>query len=102
MKSLRGLPKITCAGDRPVSLSGVFLCCNSALSMLSLSISPNCDILEFMSLFIDFTAISALQLECGKYAEETLCSICKSFNICWNSPDMYSGPPSVDRVSGMP
>ena len=71
-KSLSCLPKMTWAGERPVLRSGVFLYYITALWNLSEFNFPSRPRFSLRSLFIDFTASSALWLECGNATLDSL------------------------------
>ena len=64
-KSRIGRPNTNWLGDNPNSLSGVFLCCISALITLSQSGDPSDLVLSSSSRFPDLTAVSARRLLCG-------------------------------------
>ena len=72
MKSLIGRPNTDMAGDRPVSLSGVFRYCNIARWKASVSRLPLALVLFVISLLMVLTPISALQLLCGNATEDRL------------------------------
>ena len=66
MKSLIDLPKTHMAGDKHVSLSGVFLYWSIARWNLSVSRLPRLPVLSMSKRLMVFTAISALELLWGK------------------------------------
>jgi hypothetical protein len=70
MKSLMGLPKTHCAGDRLVFGSGVLRYCRIAHCKESVSRLPRVSVLLLMMRLTVLTPISALQLECGNATEE--------------------------------
>lgn len=70
MKSLTGRPNRHMAGDRRVSLSGVFLYCRTARWNLSVSMVPSGPVLSTIILLMVFTPISALLLLWGKATED--------------------------------
>ena len=102
MKSRTDLPNTHIAGDKPVSLSGVFLYCNNALWNLSVSRLPAGPVFSMISLFTVFTAISARELLWGKYAEDILCFTPQFLRKRLVSRDVNSEPPSEDSSSLMP
>ena len=71
-KSFNFLPYSNSAGDIPMSLSGVFLCCSNALVTATLSKSPVIDVFSLSSLLALFTATSLRVFPCGNPTDETL------------------------------
>ena len=101
-KFLTDLPKITWAGLRPVSLSGVFLCRSKARRKLSLFKLPSGATLSRNILFADLTPCSALWFECGKYEDDTRWLMPQSLKNCWVSLLVYWVPPSLANWCAMP
>ena len=103
MKSLSPCSKRTCAGLRSESFSGVFLYLSSEMTRwcpLSRVQSPcKC---SPMILFAYFTEPSALWLELGFYAAESLCQTTNCLNQELNSPAGNCGPRSVEISSIIP
>ena len=64
-KSRMGRPNNNWDGDKPNSVSGVFLCCIVALIILSHSGDPSNLVLSITILLADFTEVSALRLDFG-------------------------------------
>ena len=88
-KSRMGLPKTNWLGERLYLLSGVFRCCIRALSTLSQSGEPSDFVLSKSSLLPDLTAVSALRLLCGWYAELTWWFLTPQFcRNCFNWFDL--------------
>jgi len=64
-KSRMGRPNNNWAGDKPNSVSGVFLCCIVALMILSNSGVPSSLVLSITIRLADLTEVSALRFDFG-------------------------------------
>ena len=73
---------------------GVFRCCNIALTALSLLSEPSGLVLLRMMLLALLTPSSALLLDWGYLADDTLCLIPQFSKNVVNSVDVNWGPPS--------
>ena len=102
-KSRMGLPNTNWLGDKLYSLSGVFQCCIRALKTLSQSGEPSDLVLSISNRLPDLTAVSALRLLCGWYAELTQWFFTPQlWRNCFNWLDLNWGPSSLDISSGIP
>ena len=101
-ESLRGRPKIICAGDRLQSRSGVFRSCNMARRKRSWSRLPVGPVLDIRRRLADFTATSARPFDWGKATEEIRCLIPHSWRKFFVWLATNSGPPSLASSSGTP
>ena len=102
IKSLMGLPKTNCAGDRLVFGSGVLQYCKIAHCRESVSRLPRGSVLLVMMRLMVLTPISALQLECGNATEESRWWMPQSLKNWRVQVAVNSGPPSVAHSSGIP
>lgn len=101
-KSRSFRPRRICAGDRFMPCMGVFLYCIRARANLSVSRLPWDPTLSLMSLLAVFTANSALQFECGKATELTLCRMPQFLKNSCVISDMRVVPPSEANSTGAP
>ncbi len=101
-RSLICLPKMIWAGDSLVTGSGVLRNVRTARWTASVSSCPELSTLLVIRRFIDFTAISALQLLWGNATELSRWWIPHSFRNRCVLPDVNSGPPSDASSSGTP
>ena len=81
---------------------GVFLCIRTALTTLSVSREPVCDVLPLISLLACLTASSALLLALGLYAVDTLWTMPHLEQKFSKVEDVNTLAPSVVNVRGIP
>ena len=101
-RSLICRPNMIWAGDSLVTGSGVLRKVRTACWTASVFRCPELSMLLVISLFMDFTAISALQLLWGNATELSRWWIPHSFRNFCVCPEVNSGPPSDDSSSGTP
>ena len=101
-KSRRSLPRSICAGDMPVSLSGVFLRVRSPFTSVTVSSSPLGLTASQITHLAVPTDLSAFWLACGNPTEVSLWWTPSFLRNSLVLPAIYSGPPSDVKVSGKP
>lgn len=89
------------AGETMVSGFGVFLYVRSALWKGDCREPPGPVLPAIIRLTV-FTAVSALLLACGLYADDILCWTPQLDSSSWVWCEVNSGPPSVVRLVGIP
>ena len=92
IKSFIWWPKMICAGDSLTSCSGEFLYCNIALQYASWFSSPLGPTFSMRRRLAVFTAISAQELLCGKWALLFLWWTPHVFKNFSSFPDLHWGP----------